>query len=391
MGILKWRFESIKSKFDARKGEFLRFAKKLEIEGENKGASEIKKLVEKAESKIEKIRDGFKSEKVSIIKLFFLVRGFVKTYKDLSRSVKPWWQALGEDIVIVLFIVVFINKFLFTHYNIPSGSGEPSLLVGDRIWGNKLVYRFKEIKRGDQIIFDDPNYDVTRCNFVSRFLQEKLGISFPPLGFGPVAWTKRVIGIPGDMVEGKIEDGKAVTYLNGEKLDEPYLNPYPLILIKRKVGLVDGLFFRMMPILSWLATSSKERFYTYDPDKSLSQQPFYSLKESEILRNFLTGEPVLKKPFVGETQDVFGPMRIPEGKYWVQGDNRKNSHDARAWGFLDREKINGRASFITYSLDSEEPIFLLELLKHPIEFWTKRVRWSRFGRSIQPFAKLPES
>ena len=49
--------------------------------------------------------------------------------------------------------------------------------------------------------------------------------------WGPSNWTKRVIGVPGDVIKGVIEDGKAVVYRNGEKLNEPYINKYPLMRI----------------------------------------------------------------------------------------------------------------------------------------------------------------
>ena len=54
----------------------------------------------------------------------------------------------------------------------------------------------------------------------------KLKRLFEEYVWGPSNWTKRVIGVPGDIVEGKVEDGHPVVYLNSKKLDESYLNTY---------------------------------------------------------------------------------------------------------------------------------------------------------------------
>jgi hypothetical protein len=79
---------------------------------------------------------------------------------------------------------------------------------------------------------------------------------------------------------------------------------------------------------------------------------------------------------------VFGPLTVPDGKYWMMGDSRKNSRDSRWWHFLDRERIHGRASFIIYSIDSEEAFWLFELIKHRINFWTKSIRFNRFFKIL---------
>lgn len=69
-------------------------------------------------------------------------------------------------------------------------------------------------------------------------------------------------------------------------------------------------------------------------------------------------------------RDDFGPVAIPEGKYFVMGDNRENSQDSRFWGFLDADKIIGRA-FIIYWSRNMERMFPLE------------IRFGRFGRIVE--------
>jgi signal peptidase I len=78
---------------------------------------------------------------------------------------------------------------------------------------------------------------------------------------------------------------------------------------------------------------------------------------------------------LGKRVDEFD-VKLGEDEYWVMGDNRKNSSDSRAWGPLKRKMIHGKIVFRLYSIDSEEAWFILDLIKHPVDFW-RRIRWER--------------
>ena len=275
-------------------------------------------------------------------------------------------------------------------YHVPTGSAEDGILVGDRIWGNKFSYHFTDIKRNDLVIFDKPGFKYDRSNPFRYFWQKYIGIPVPLLGVSstPENWVKRVIALPGDTVEGRMINGSPAVFINGSMLHEPYVNKYPLIRVMKTTGFFDADKIGPLPIPLFLRRQTHPRNYTYDPSKSLEDQPFYMMKEDEVVKDMVKGGYLLSHPFTpnydayGLNRDAYGPFVVPQGKYWVMGDSRKNSQDSRWWLFLDRDLIHGKASFVIYSVDSEEPFWLFELLKHPITFWTKIMRWSRIGKGI---------
>ena len=145
---------------------------------------------------------------------------------------RPLFQFLGElpGLILMAFILaVLIKTFLFQAFFIPTGSMEQTLLPGDRVLVNKIPYYFGDPARGDIIVFENPNgTSGPERGVVDGFLNwlgQGLGISGQcdpdqPASGCETDYIKRVIGLPGDTVVGK-KDG---VYVNGEKLDEPYLD-----------------------------------------------------------------------------------------------------------------------------------------------------------------------
>jgi signal peptidase I len=129
---------------------------------------------------------------------------------------------LGEvpGLVLMAFVLaILIRTFLFQAFFIPSPSMEPTLKEGDRVLVNKIPYYFHDPRRGDIVVFSNPNPSAeTDRGVVSGFfhwLFQGLGFQQPE----DEDFIKRVIGLPGDVVEGK----RGAVYVNGEKLREPYL------------------------------------------------------------------------------------------------------------------------------------------------------------------------
>jgi signal peptidase I len=123
-------------------------------------------------------------------------------------------------ILVAFLLALLIKSFLVQAFFIPSQSMETTLLVGDRVLVNKMVYRFREPHRGEVIVFENPHSVEPDRNFfqdLAHWVTEGLGFSSDP----QKDFIKRVIGLPGDTIE--VRRGKV--FINRKRIQEPYLNP----------------------------------------------------------------------------------------------------------------------------------------------------------------------
>lgn len=131
------------------------------------------------------------------------------------------WREIPALVLIALAIALLLRTFVVQVFYIPSPSMEPTLQLGDRVVVNKLATRFGDVHRGDVIVFEDPHpVPEPDRNPVSGFIHwflQGLGAASP----SQKDFIKRVIALPGETWE--IRDG--VVYVDGRKLDEPYLSP----------------------------------------------------------------------------------------------------------------------------------------------------------------------
>ncbi|MDD2401644.1 MAG: signal peptidase I [Clostridia bacterium] len=130
-----------------------------------------------------------------------------------KREVKEW---IGI-ILLAIFLVVIIRTFILDNRIVPTPSMVPTIQPGDRLFVEKITHRFKELERGEVIVFVSPEQSNMKEDFI-----------------------KRLIGLPGDIIE--IKD--STLFVNGEPLDEPYLaEPMQYSLTERKVP--EGKFFAL--------------------------------------------------------------------------------------------------------------------------------------------------
>src|SRR4051794_30787467 len=144
----------------------------------------------------------------------------------IRRKEMPLWQELPLLLVVAFCLAVLIRTFLVQAFFIPSGSMENTLLVGDRVLVNKVVYDMRDPLRGEIVVFrgtDNWAPEVTQPISqafgakLGRTVGDLVGISRP----GERDFIKRVIGLPGDKIACCDDQGRIT--VNGVPIDEPYI------------------------------------------------------------------------------------------------------------------------------------------------------------------------
>lgn len=260
------------------------------------------------------------------------------------------------QILVLLLVVFLIKTYLIGFYHVPSGSMETTMLDGERFIGDKFTPYFRDFQRGDVIVFNEPLYTYS-TNPVVKLWQRYI--------WGPSNWTKRVIGLPGEHIQGIVEEGKPVVYVNGKKLDEPYINKYPLIYTWKSTPQAADLVSGDRIVPKSFDPENYNKFYTIDP---------------ALIVHTATSEPYILKPGTPQPFDVFD-IHLGPDEFWAMGDNRLGSYDSRGWGPLKRERIHGRVLFRIFSWETSHGWLFVDMIRHPIDFW-KRVRWSRCMNTV---------
>ena len=211
-----------------------------------------------------------------------------------ALNTDPWPVDWSRSLFPVLLIVLIFRSFLFEPFKIPSGSMVPTLLVGDFIVVNKFTYGLRlPVLNTKFIEMNNPQRgDVV----VFRFPQD-----------GKINYIKRVIGLPGDTV---VYRNKQL-FINGEE-----------------VGLTDnGRYTRQ----------SSKCSQAREGDQRLEEN-LGNISHSIVQRK-------------GINQRSTQTWRIPDGHYFVMGDNRDNSNDSRFWGYVPERNLVGKAVLIWLNFD----------------------------------------
>jgi signal peptidase I len=241
-------------------------------------------------------------------------RSSLETESEIARGVP---LALGtawdwtRSLALAFLLFLGIRSFAVEAFKIPTSSMENTLLVGDFLLVNKAVY-------GPVI----PGLGI----HLPGYRQPQRGdvVVFNPPHEPEKNYVKRLVGLPGDTLE--MHDKQL--RINGAPVDEPY------------VHYIDRSGDAVHPGMRWQS-------------------------------NHLIASP---RRGYHPSRDNWGPLVVPDGEYFVLGDNRDNSEDSRYWGFVDRDAIRGRPWFVYYSFDPT----VVE--RAP---WASSVRWARIGHLIR--------
>ena len=223
----------------------------------------------------------------------------------------------------VVIFSIFVITFIVQAFQIPSGSMENTLLVGDFLLVDKLHFAgapggthllpYGAIKRGDIVVF---YYPVDASQFL----------------------VKRVIGLPGDHIRLR----NKMVYVNGEPLHESY--------VVHKQWMPDG----------YRDNFPSQQGYSREIDRRWRYELAHYVSDGELV--------------------------VPAEQYFVMGDNRENSLDSRYWGFVPRANIVGRPLVIYLSVKGAEPgrpsdklIHSGSTLAHLLEL----ARWDRVFRLVR--------
>src|SRR4051794_30638722 len=250
---------------------------------------------------------------------------------------KSIWREYFESAVVTVIMALFGMTFIVQAVKVPTGSMQNTITIGDHLLVNKFIFApgtplpflpQREIRRGDVIVFKypgdpkNPEGDMRPDNLPYK-----------------TNYVKRVIGLPGDHIEVR-EDRVLV---NGQELPE------------HRIKALDHEDDR--------STTEQENNKALD---IVSDPP---RKDGEIYSVYYS---------TNRSMDSGFNKKVPEGYYFVMGDNRNNSADSRVWGFVPRELVVGRAMFVYWSYDESKPSS-----GNPLMDFFYNTRWDRTGTMIK--------
>ncbi len=235
----------------------------------------------------------------------WLLDRFALAAKRGSGVTDPWWVEYAKSFFPVILVVFFIRSFFVEPFKIPSGSMIPTLQVGDFILVNKFTYgirlpivnrklvQLNDPQRGDVMVFhypEDPTKD----------------------------YIKRVVGTPGDTVEYR---NKRLWINNVEQTQQ-----------------ANGDYNYVESGLNFVHT--EQRMETLGAHKhSLLVNPEKPTLYVDSVAEFKGRENC-------SYDDEMVKCKVPDGHYFMMGDNRDNSRDSRYWGFVPDNQVVGKAFFI---------------------------------------------
>ena len=211
----------------------------------------------------------------------------------LRAAARRWWVKEIRPLLILAVVLFAIRSSLADWNDVPSGSMKPTILEGDRVYVNKLAYDLK-------VPFT--TWHIAEWGNPQR---GDIVVFYSP--HDGKRLVKRVVGLPGDTLELRND----ALILNGQPVE---YRP------------VAGELLRDV-------TPAERASHVFAAEQLPGRTHV-----------------VAAWPAVRAMRD-FGPRRVPEGHYFMMGDNRDNSFDSRYYGAVERKRIVGRATAVVLSFD----------------------------------------
>ncbi len=248
---------------------------------------------------------------------------------ELNAEEKEGMGEFFKTAILAVLLALFIRTFFFEPFNIPSGSMLPTLQIGDYLFVSKTSYGYSE-----------HSFPFGLADFKGRVMESKPQrgdvIVFKLPSDPSIDYIKRLVGMPGERIQ--VKQGRL--YINGEMVER---EPVGMVRVKSPSGANEN-------ITEYIETL---------PGGIMHQ--IYEESDSESLDN--------TKEYV-----------VPEGHYFMMGDNRDNSQDSRVQelvGYVPEDNLVGRAQILFFSIDETANIF------KPWT-WPTAIRYSRIFDTIGP-------
>ena len=226
-----------------------------------------------------------------VMRAFPLILGEKKMKNSWNTHLKTFWKGWGFSIFVALIIATSFKSAIADWNIVPTGSMKPTIVEGDRIFVNKLAYDLK---------IPYTTWHIAEWGSPER---GDIVVFYSPVDNKRL--VKRIVGLPGDDI----------------------------------AMLHNTLFINGKPLMYEAVNHSSHDIVSNH----------YCLMEKLTGRNHL----VMITPSHSSLRS-FGPVRVPEGTYFMLGDNRDNSADSRYFGFVERHRIVGQATAIVVSFDSNK-------------------------------------
>lgn len=206
------------------------------------------------------------------------------------------WIAENKGFLFFLFGMVIVRSAIADWYGVPSSSMYPTLMIGDRIISDRLAYDIKI-----------PFTDVIVKHIADPQRGDIATFSSPEDG---VRLVKRVVGVPGDVVE-----------MHNDQL------------------MINGVRASYEAVSGYTATRLTPN---YEGEQRVLNERIFGAQRPIIV---MPGRAAMRS---------FGPVTVPQDEYLMLGDNRDNSKDSRYIGFVKRELLTGQVKRVVFSLDTDK-------------------------------------